>query len=289
MSAPTVRRRRHRGPDHRFLPALAGIVDNATLDAPGHVVVRVEGPLRPDVNLGFLPLDEDTHPFAELAGQHAPDDWTVFGLRVSGTARRLDDPAAAPQRMSSVFLLDRGGREASLLRQGDEVMEPPAPAIGTIPDLCRRVLQLPTDPAPPTTALLWTAMWVDRIVDRWGQPQRRQDLTSFSQLAILHPCVHRPSPPDVLAVADPPSLARAARRHAAATTWEQLRRSSEPLPLPDGPLDPWIAEWMDDGFFARWTIGAFPPLAPTVLSLRDHLGGTLGRQLMEAMVLLLER
>jgi hypothetical protein len=289
MPTPVARRRRHRGPDHRFLPALAGFIDHATLDSPGHVMVRVEGPVRPDVNLGLLPLDEGTHPFAELAGQHAPDDWTVFGLRVTGMARRLDDPAAEPQRTSSVFLLDRRGGEASLLRQGDDVTEPSQPAVGTIPDLCRRVLRLPTAPPPPTTALLWAATWVDRIVDRWGQPHRRQDLTTFAQLAILHPAVHEPSPPDVLAVADPPSLARVARPHAAATTWERLRFAADPLPLPDGPLDPWIAAWMDDGFFARWTIGAFPPLAPTVLSLRHQLGPSLGRQLMEAMVLLLER
>ncbi len=288
MSAPVARRRRRRGPDHRFLPALAGLVDEATKDQRGPVLVRVEGPISPEVDLGLLPLGEGTHPFTELAGQHAPEAWTVFGLRVTGTSRRLDDPDTPPQPTSSVFLLDRRGREASVIRHGEEVEDLPGPAVGTIPDLCRRVLELPTDPAPPTTALLWAALWADRIVDRWGQPHRRQDLTSFAQLAILHPAVHAPSPPDVLSVADPGSLARVARPHAVATTWQQLRLAAEPLPLPDGPLDPWIARWMDDGFFARWTIGAFPPLATTVLALRDLLGPALGRELMHAMVLLLE-
>jgi hypothetical protein len=289
MSAPAVRRRRHRGPDHRFLPALAGIIDEATKDEPGHVLVRVEGPTSPEVDLGLRRLEEGLHPFAELAGQHAPDEWTVFGLRVTGTSRRLDEADADPRRVSTVFLVDRRGREASLIRHGDDVTELPGPAVGTIPDLCRRVLQLPTDPAPPTTALLWAALWVHRILERWAQPHRRQDLTSFAQLAILHPALHAPSPPDVLAVADPASLARVARPHAAATTWTELRLAPEPLPLPDGPLDPWIAAWMDDGFFARWMIGAFPPLATTTLAVRDLLGADLGRQLLEAMVRLLER
>jgi hypothetical protein len=288
MPAPAVRRRRNRGPDHRFLPALAGIVDSATADAAGPVVVRVEGPVQPDVNLGLLPLEEGTHPFTELAGFEAPDDWTVFGLRVSGRSRRLDEPDEEPRRTSTVYLLDRRGREASLIRHGEEVIDAPGRATGTIPDLCRRVLQLPTAPPPPTTAVLWSAVWLDRIVDRWAQPHRRQDLASFAQLAILHPAVHAPSPPDLLAVADPASLARVARPHAASTTWEQVRLAREPLPLPDGALDRSIAQWMDNGFFARWTIGAHPPIAATALTLLDVLGERHGRALVEALALLLE-
>jgi hypothetical protein len=289
MSAPVLRRRRHRGGDHRFLPALAGIVDQATSDAPGAVLVRVEGPIEPEVQLGLQPLDEGVHPFAELAGQQAPEEWTVFGLRVTGRSHRLDEPMAPPRRTSTVFLVDRRGREASLIRHGDELIDAPGRASGTIPDLCRRVLQLPTDPPPRTTAPLWAAIWLDRIVDRWAQRDRRPDLSSFAQLAILHPAVHEPSPPDLLAVAEPASLARVARPHADATTWGQLRRAPEPVPLPDGPLDPNIARWMDDGFFARWTLGAFPPLSATTLTVRDQLGPELGRQLLEAMVLLLDR
>jgi hypothetical protein len=288
MSAPALRRRRHRGPDHRFLPALAGIVDQATADAPGPVLVRVEGPIGPDVQLGLQPLDAGVHPFAELAGQVAPEAWSVFGLRVAGRSRRLDRPAAPSRRTSTVFLVDRRGREASLIRHGDEVTDSPGRASGTIPDLCRRVLQLPTDPAPCSTAPLWAALWLDRIVDRWAQPHRRADLSSFAQLAILHPAVHEPSPPDVLAVASPTALARVARPHAAANPWDELRRSPEPVPLPDGPLEPRIATWMDDGFFARWTLEAFPPLSATTLIVRDQLGPDLGRQLLEAMVLLLD-
>jgi hypothetical protein len=289
MSAPTTRRRRHRGPDHTFLPALATVVDQATTDASGHVLVRVAGPYRPDVDLGLKPLEEGRHPFDELAGFRAPDDWTVFGLRTTGRARRLDRPGAEPERIASTFLVDRDGREAGILRFDREVMEGPGRATGTIPDTCRRVMGLPTDPPPTTTEALWSTMWVDRILERWGQPDRRRDLlSSFAQLAILHPAVHEPSPPDVLAVADPASLARVARPHARATSWSDLRLSDEPLPLPDVPLSPAIARWMDDGFFARWAIGAHPNLATTAFEAKALLGPPLGPQLMEALVLLLE-
>lgn len=289
MSAPTARRRRHRGPDHTFLPSLAGIVDRATADAPGHVMVRVAGPIHPEVELGFRSLDPGSHPFDVVAGFEAPDDWSVFGLRTTGRARHLDDPSASPRQVASTFLVDRLGREASRLRFDDEVLEPPGPAEGTIPDLCRRVLGMPTEPAPGSTAPLWIAIWLDRLIDRWGQPERRRDLlTTWAQVAVLHPSVHAPSPPDLVTVRDVASLASAARHHAAATTWHELRHSRVPLPLPDGSLPVEVARWMDDGFFARWTLGAFPPLQATVMLLRDLFGEPLGSQLLEAMIAILE-
>jgi hypothetical protein len=290
MSVPVTRRRRHRGADHTFLPALATIVDQATAEAPGHVMVRIEGPYQPDVNLGLKPLDEGVHPFDELAGFEAPEEWTVFGLRTTGKAHHLDRPGAEPRRISSTFLVDRQGREASVLRFDDgDVLDGPGHAEGTIPDTCRRILGLATDPAPRSTEWLFSTVWLDRIVERWADPDRRGDLlSSFAQLAILHPAVHEPSPPDLLAVADPASLAHVARRHAAATTWEQLRLAEEPLPLPDGPLSPWIARWMDDGFFARWVLGAYPHIATRAFEVKDLLGPSLGPRLMEALVRLLE-
>ena len=287
MSAPTARRRRHRGPDHTFLPSLAGIVDQATADDPGHVMVRVTGPIHPEVELGFRSLDPGSHPFDVVAGFEAPEDWTVFGLRTTGRAHHLDDPSAPPRRVASTFLVDRLGREASVLRFDDEVLEPPGPAQGTIPDLCRRVLGMPTAPAPRTTARP-----VDRDVARstdrsWASRRQRAQHLGTASPSSIRPSTHRRRP-TCSAVADPASLASIARRHADATTWHDLRHAPHPLPLPDGPLPADIARWMDDGFFARWTIGAFPPLPATVMTLRDRFGTPLGPQLLESVLAILE-
>lgn len=289
MSVPAARRRRRRGPDHTFLPALAGIVDQSTVDDPGHVMVRATRPLHPEVELGFRSLDPGSHPFDVVAGFEAPEDWVVFGLRTSGRARHVGDPSTTLRRVASTFLVDRRGREASVLRFDDEVLEPPGPAHGTVPDLCRRVLGMPTAPAPRTTAALWIAVWLDRLVDRWAQADRRGDLlSSWGQVAAIHPAVQAPSPADLRLVADPASLVSTARSHAAATTWHDLRQAPHPLPLPDGPLPGDIAGWMDDGFFARWTIGSFPPLHATVTELRDRFGAPLGSQLVSSVVAILE-
>jgi hypothetical protein len=281
-ATPFPRRRHRRGPTHGFLPAVAGIVDQATVDDPGHVLVHVDGPVHPDVTLGFKSLDVAVHPFEVLAGFTAPGSWSAFGIRARGRARHLDHPEAEPQATAVTFLLDRAGEEASVLRVGHDVTELPGPAVGTIPDLARRSLGLPTAPAPESTSLLWTAIWLDRVLERWCQPHRRRDLTaSWGQIAVLHPAVHSPSPPDVVAFADPASLISVARSHAASASWTDLRRSPVPLALPDGPLPREIAAWMDDGFFARWTIGAFPSVATMTADLRQLLGETLGPQLVD--------
>jgi hypothetical protein len=268
---------------------VATLVDQTTLDEPGHVLVHVAGPLHPEMALGLKPVDRDTHPFTLLAGFTAPPEWTVFGIRVRGRAHQLDDRSQPPVRSVATFLLDRQGQEASVLRSGDDVQDVPGPATGTIPDVCRRVLGLPTPPAPPSTALLWTCTWLDRILDRWGRPERRRELTrSWAQLAVLHPAVQSSQPPDLATLTDPAALVPIARSHAAAHSWEVLRRSPSPLALPEGPLAPDIAAWMDDGFFARWTIGAYPPVDTMARDLRHLLGEPLGPQLLEVLVHLLD-
>jgi len=285
----STRRLHHRGPHHRFLPAVAGIVDKATAEDPGHVLVYVEGPSHPEVSLGFKSLDPGIHPFGVLAGFTAPEEWSAFGIRVRGRARHLDQPNAAPIPTAMTFLVDREGAEASLLRLDGEVSEPPGPAVGTIPDLCRRVLGLPTAPAPASTNLLWTCVWLDRLLDTWGQPHRRRALTSgWGQMAVLHPAIHAPSPADVVAFANPASLVTVARSHAAATSWDQLRRSPLPMALPEGPLERDVALWMDDGFFARWVVGAFPSAPTMVTDLRELLGDPLGGMLVDVALALLE-
>ena len=213
-----------RGPAHGFLPAVAGIIDQATLAEPGHVLVHVDGPVHPDVRLGFKTIGDDRHPFEVLAGFTAPETWSAFAIRARGNARHLDQPEAPPERTAVTFLVDRAGDEASVLRMGHSVTEPAGPAVGTIPDLARRVLGVATEAAPASTAPLWTAMWLDRVLERWCQPERRRDLTSsWGQIAVLHPAIHAPSAPDVVAFADPASLVSVARSHAAATSWAELR------------------------------------------------------------------
>ena len=157
-----------------------------------------------------------------------------------------------------------------------------------MPDLCRRVLGLATAPAPPTTALLWTLQWLHRILDQWSQPHRRRDLVQhWAHLAVLHPAIPAATEHDRLSLAEPAALVPVARAHALARTWADVRLAEEPVPLPDGALAPEVARWMDDGFFARWTIGGHPSPIETIRTLGPLLGEPLGAQLRGTVLALL--
>ncbi len=263
------RRLHSRPPRNELIDATAQLVDERTLDEPGHVLVHViEEP--EDLVLGLKPLEVGLHPFGELAGFSAPPAWSMVGLRVRGTAHHLDGDRRA-ERTSTTYLLHRSGEERSLLRTDHTVTPLAGRAEGTLPDLCRRVLGLPTDPPPGTTALLWTVAWLDRILEAWGDPDRRSNLcASWSQLACLHPAVVGAAGPD------PSQLVALGRAHTEAWPWARLRAAPHALHLPDGHLPPDITGWMDDGFYARWALGAFPTpatLARDVCHLvDDHVG-----------------
>ncbi|MGK2950490.1 MAG: hypothetical protein ACSLFP_18100 [Acidimicrobiales bacterium] len=256
------------------LAAVAKLVDDTCSGEQGHVLVHLADATDEHVDLGLRPLPRDRHPFGEVAGFEAPSEWWAFGMRVRGRARHLDRPGGVKWRTAVTYLLSRDGDEVSLERAGPRTTPLPGPAVGTIPDLCRRVLGLPTDPPPPSTAVLWTCVWLDRVLDTFGQPERRRELmASWSAVAALHPAAEGTPPTTVEALVD------AAHQHAAAHSWTHLRQRPEPLPLPGGSLPPDIAAWMDDGFFARWAIGAYPPLGTLANDLGALLGPDLGPQL----------
>jgi hypothetical protein len=272
------------------LAAVAHLVDGDFAEADGHLLVHVAEPdpaVDPSaagtIDLGVRALDPGVHPFGEVAGLVAPPEWTAFGVRVRGRAHQLDRPGARPERTAVTFLVDRLGREVSLQRTGADTRTIDSRAEGTIPDLCRRVLGLGTPPAPSSTALLWTASWLDRLLAAWGRPEARRQLTSsWAALAAHHPAA---GPGADLA---PAALVRAASAHARARPWSVLRALDEPLELPGGPLQVEVARWMDDGFFARWAIGAFPSIPEVVADLAPLLGAELGATLRATTLALLE-
>lgn len=269
MRSTSSHRRLHASPTRPAqIDALVRLIDEGTVDDPGHLLVHVADD-GDDVLLGVRPLDAGTHPFTELAGCIAPPEWKMVGLRVRGLAHQLDGDIP-PTRTSTTYLVDRGGAERSIMRTGDRVQALAGPATGTLPDLCRRVLGLPTAPPPRTTTTLWTVAWLDRVIEAWGDPTRRVRLaSSWADVAALHPALSPPGDGDRLGLEEPARLAAIARDHAHAWGWERLRHHPAVLPLPEGSLPVEISTWMDDGFFARWALGAFPPLEVLAIDVLD--------------------
>lgn len=271
-----------------LLEATARIVDETSTDDDTHLLIHlvVDGG---DVQLGLEPLAHGEHPFDALAGFTAPDEWTAFGVRAVGTLRHLDEPARPAQRSATTILLDREGAEVSLNRTGGEVQLLAGRGEGTIPDTCRRVLGLPTTPAPPSTAVLWTLAWLDRLLDTWGRPSERRRLTSsWAEVARRHPAVERLGAVAAGPLDDPATLVRIASEHTAAWPWTRLRAEPEALRLPDDDLPVEVTSWMDDGFYARWAVGSYPPIHTLATDLPALLGEPLGSVLIATALELLE-
>ena len=276
-SPASARRLRSRPPRHRLVDDLARLLDEEWVDEPNPVVFHALAPDGDAVDLGVKVLDAGTHPLTALAGFTAPPEWEVFGVRVHGTAHVLDDGSST--RTTATFLCTRTGEEASILRRGHIATAVRDRAEGTVPDTCRRVLGLPTDPPPRSTALLWTMLWLDAVLARWSEaPAQRLHLRSFGAVAALHPAVA----PDHT-VESPAALVRIGRDHASRWSWASLRGEPGAADLPDGPLPETVAAWMDDGFFARWCLGAFPHPAVLAGDLVELLGEQVGDQLADAL------
>lgn len=291
MPAPQPSRRlRSRPPRHRpegspLVVEVVRLVDETLAgDDPeaGHVAFHatVEGG---QVTLGLRPVAAGVHPFAALAGLVAPDPWQVFGLRVQGTAHRLDD--GLRRRTTSTFAVDRHGGEAAVVRDGDRGIEPGPGAVGTIPDLCRRVLGLPTPPPPARPRLLFALAWLDRVLEAWSDPARRRRLmSSFGAVAALHPALAPGAEVPTGAVA----LADRALRHAAEWPWSRLRAQPEVLVPPGGGLPARVTAWLDDGAYARWLLGAYPDPGRLAADVTALLGPAVGAEVQLALTSLLE-
>lgn len=285
MRAPSSSRRlRSRPPRHQLATEVVHLIDASGADAhPDHHLAFHATTEDGELSLGVRPIPIEVHPFTELAGLVAPSSWTVFGLQVHGTGHHLDE--GTRHRTTTTFAVDRSGDEAALLRQGEDCMEPGPGAEGTIPDLCRRVLGLPTPPPPARTRLLFALAWLDRLLEAWSDPMRRRALmTSFTSVAALHPAVPSGGEPP----SGPAELAAMAVEHAAAWPWARLRAEPATLVPPGGGLPAPVAAWMDDGAYARWLFGAYPDPAVLALDVVSLLGPVVGQEVQAALTRLFE-
>lgn len=246
----------HRFPDHdtllRFVRRADAAISAAGVDG---AILHVNDLAPVDRCFRWHGLD-GSHPLEVLLGFVAPAHWRAVGVSCSGISRRLDGTPSDVDAVRVTALLDRSGDVASVIRRGDDVTVMPEPLEGVVADACRRALDLPTSPPPPSTLELWTLTWLDRLVERAGQGPGGGRLRSWPAVARLHAASSPTGGP--LEALDPPGLAAAAAALAEAWTWARLRADPAVLDMPGEPPSGRLAEWMDDGMWARWLLGLLP-------------------------------
>ncbi len=264
-------------PDPNLLDALAGIIDRATAGAQGASLWGITTSPDGEIELGLLPITG--HPFDELVGFDAPQQWRAMAVRAVGRGRSLDDPDQPPRAVAATMVIGRDGITRSRLRWLDDgggtagestaSERQPGPVEGLIADACRRALGLATAPPHTGSAAAWALLWLDRVVERSGDPVRRP--RTWAAAVALHPSAVAADPDGTWILADPDGLVEAARAHAEIWHWGRLRR--EPFALgPIGAAMPAEASaWMDDGLFSRWLLAELPDPAELMGAVSDVL------------------
>lgn len=246
----------------------------------GGVLLRVTG--HPP-QVATIPLEGD-HPLDMLLGFTAPVHWRAIGIHCRARAYDLPGPDRGeggravpdgpdgpepPHPVVVTVLVDRSGSGSGLLRRGPLSTRLPGAPEGSVGDACRRALGLATPAPPSSTAELWLRVWLDRVVEAAGSGDDRDELTTWDAVAALHPASPaRPTPaaaqpptlPAGVGLGDPEALAETTHVLAGAWPWSRLRHEPDVIDTARPPLPRQVAEWMDDGMFARWVLAELADL-----------------------------
>jgi hypothetical protein len=243
------------------LARVAEILVAAHDPAGGPTLVRIARVVD-DVRLALLPVPDDLDPLDLLLCSQTPQEWEALGLVFSGRLVDLPDaPGGAarrrPGRTVGAVLVLRDGRSVSVLDDGSDVRRIGAtgdgsPVEGRFADALRRSLGLATAPPSFGVGAVVARVWLHRV----------------HAVAVDG----RPVDGDVVAALRPPMP----------RSWSDLR-----LQCADGAwselwCDPDVAEWMDDGMFSRWCLGAFPDPVEVLVDLAELVAPSAAEPLAEA-------
>lgn len=240
-------------------PELVGVVDLAGLG------VELDPAEQPDA-LTLTHLD-GPDPVGRLLGLTALDEWWAVGL-VAPAAGAADHVPADPLVGALVHLVARDGTALTTLA-GQPLAGPTTePQAGRVPDLCRRVLGLPTAPPPGGLGPHFVDLWLVRLVHAalataplgWPEAARLHPATAWVGLPGFAP--------------SPAELVRATAEVDDPQLWETyLSVCRAGARTPWDCLDPEALTWLDTGSFARWLLGEAAP-QPFLL---EHLDAVLPR------------
>lgn len=248
------------------LPASVDREDPATLARAVLALELDEAALLTVLDDGSVLCDpiRGASPIEAMCGTTAPPHVRMAGLAAPAVATRRDEDRARDGRV--VHLVDRDGVSATALcdEHGEVLTFGPdrSPQSGRVPDACRRVLGLPTEPPETTmTPFVFTAWLV--VVSGHDR-----ELLDWPAVVALHPVG------STLAV-DPTAVdvATATRELGEAMDWDRYRRLTASIGgFPFGADGAAVAAWSDAGLFSRWAMDELPDARDALHGLARSLG-----------------
>jgi hypothetical protein len=267
-------------------PGLAELLLDAAGDrvsaagCPTWVGVRDDPRGEGDVGLWFV---EDSRGFL---GWAAPPECIAVGVVATGKAHVADTPVEAPVPFAPgvipgirmCCLVTRCGEVTWRMTLPDGRSFDDAPREGRLLDCLKRCFALPTPPPPAGPGHLLSVFWLGAIIDEDRRVDRR---LTWREISRLHPAAKMMS---VRAgMGDEPGYVSELIRAASSTwSWEVLRKQAVTDSWAGEVVSPELADWMDEGMFARWILGALPAPDELLARLRPHLAPSTARRLAHA-------
>jgi hypothetical protein len=129
---------------------------------------------------------------------------------------------------------------------------------GRVIDALRRALGLATPPPVSGTADLLAMVWIEALIEGSAKAVAGGRELEWDQAAAAHPAMQTLSREghDI----DVEHVAMIAQVATAAWSWENLRLKAVEEAWVQDLVPRGLAEWMDEGMFARWLMAGVPPL-----------------------------
>jgi hypothetical protein len=186
----------------------------------------------------------DGHPSDFLFGYVAPDAWLAIGLSTNASVAR---DGKALEKVQLTAAVTRAGHALEVLQFADSRVErPPAPAVGVVPDMLRRVLGLATNAPETPVGELVGSLWLCFALAEWPNP-------TWPQLQAALEVVENTT------------------RLRPTEAWEDLRWRVVTGDVRALGLSPVQAAWLDAGSFSRWTTDRHPRLSTAFRHLQSKV------------------
>ena len=253
------------------------LVAGELLQQYGEEAARAGRPLCIEVRERHGGLESRANPDGWL-GRTLDRDWDAVALVATGRARVTHPSVEPPARL--VPALGGGLRLACAvwstgtvgwsmtLPDGSDFAE--TPSEGRVLDLLRRAAGLGTPPPPCGPAVVEVIIWLGAIHQAAALEERR---LGWDEVVTLHPATDR------FEACEPGVAQLLILLSAREFTWADLRKNAVyDLVLPWMP-PPDMANWMDDGMFARWLLDDLPTVEQLLLQVRSMVSADAYRRI----------
>jgi len=150
-------------------------------------------------------------------------------------------------------------------------------------DLARRIMGLPTSPAPASTTSLHDTLWLDRMVETCLAAPIGE-APPLAQLLALHPSAngrHRQSADGAQATMTTEALRHLRSRSSA--DWSRLHAEACDHGVAWAGIGPALASWFDPGSLARWLFSMLPEPEAMLDELGELVGPAARRSISEVL------